>query len=261
MTALVSSDCRPAAAAAARRLGCSRPLYAVSLNKALSQLLRLNAACPQNGQLQPSCGSHVRQRVPTDCGVGSDITQREGASVSASSLAPQALASLTVELDEATTAGRWLTGKFVAQVRAHFEAALLECASPHDDTRGTGSAYDSVECDARQRYLETFSQAALQWGLLLLLAAEPSLFSEVTNHNAGGRHESPDQHSERAPYSLGAPASTLEQTVSEHEVADGSEDNTESADAAVRGERPVGRADVRLFVQLVTPKRIAVRCY
>ncbi|KAL8427939.1 hypothetical protein Efla_003453 [Eimeria flavescens] len=164
-----------AALTAARRLGSSRPLYAVSLCTATSQLLCSTASCSECNQSQRTCMTSCSRDSQDSC------CNSDGAAHPTSSPKPNAGSHRGAhELGEdadSTFVGQWLTGQLVAQVSAHLEAAAHEVGARRADSEGgSEECYGAVD-DVR-RYDEALCRAALQWGLLLLLASE-HCFMEV----------------------------------------------------------------------------------
>ncbi|KAL8448183.1 hypothetical protein Emed_003930 [Eimeria media] len=162
----------PAALAAARRLGSSRPLYAVSLSTALSQILHPRAAHPGGETAEPTWGTSRSEGLrPVDVHVSS------AEAVTSFDVCPPQEAAGRHGEGSAALMRQWLTEQFVAQVGAHLEAALQESDLSKSDARGSSSECDSAEAsdagaENSRRYTQAMSRAALQWGLLLLLAVE-----------------------------------------------------------------------------------------
>ncbi|KAL8271033.1 hypothetical protein Esti_005018 [Eimeria stiedai] len=175
----------PAAFAAARRLGSSRPLYAVSLSTALSQLLLPLTAHPGSITTKPTWGASCPEGLRPEDGHGGNAE----AVLPTEVCSPQEGGGRRGENSSSASMGQWLTGQFVAQVGAHLEAALHESNPSESDSRGCSSECGSAEASHAEaedvrRYTQAVSRAALQWGLLLLLAVEHLLY----------RQRSPDTH-------------------------------------------------------------------
>ncbi|CDJ29109.1 LOW QUALITY PROTEIN: uncharacterized protein EMH_0003010 [Eimeria mitis] len=234
MTGQRALDPPAAAAAAARRLSSSRPLFAVSLSTAVSQLLQLTAI-PESVSLgSPSQfpSSFSSSQVEDDA-LGSDnLTAEDGPSGHAAENQqphPVARAATDQEVTE-TFQTQWLTARFIAQVRAHFETTLA--ASSEEDgevAENGGEETQASEEEEAVRYQRAVCTGALRWGLLLLLSAEPALLNQQAPRLASPTtpRESPEQQSDSY--------FSSEMRRPQAEALSGNRhDNAESADAVLR---------------------------
>lgn len=243
MTALQSSPTPDAAAAAVRRLGSSRPLYAVSLHAALSQLVQFSATFAGKHCSEPSSGSCVPRVPPAARDTRPNASEATSLPIQSTLAQERAVGSLDVA-EQAAPTRVWLTRQFVAQVRAHFQAALQEASVAHYSS--TDPASDLGECTEEEQqareYAEALSRAALHWGLLLLLAAEPSLLVRGKTQELKLRYPPHEAHCSEA-------AVKCLQAAEEASRADTSNWNAirepatpESADVILRGEHTINKA-------------------
>lgn len=177
-------DPSAAAAAAARRLGSSRPLFAVSLSKAVSQLLRptpgseSTAYCSTSSTLSSSTTSQAR-----DAGLMADTLREEDGPLgqTVDNKPPERRTHVAKAAVSETVQTHWLTGRFIAQVRAHFEATLAALYSEKGEAAdGGGEEAQSGEGEVEEtiKHQRSICTAALHWGLLLILSAESALLTE-----------------------------------------------------------------------------------
>ncbi|KAL8433882.1 hypothetical protein ACSSS7_003543 [Eimeria intestinalis] len=106
-----------------------------------------------------------------------------GAASRGRAYSPQEGAGCQGEGRSAAPTGQWLTRQFVAQVAAHLEAALHESNPSDSGERGCSSEggtaeASNAEAEDLRRYTQAVCRAALQWGLLLLLAVEHLLYKQ-----------------------------------------------------------------------------------
>ncbi|CDI75369.1 hypothetical protein, conserved [Eimeria praecox] len=225
-----------AAAAAARRLSSNRPLYAVSLSTAVSRLLQPTptpeSASPCSPFPTPSSSSS------SQTGNGALRLERLRAQdrpLGQAAEGPQREQRTRVATDQEVTEqlqAQWLTSRFVAQVRAHFEATLAASSQEGGEEAQDGGEEAQAsegEEEEKSRYQRSVCTAALNWGLLLLLSAELALLSEATpppmpQASANG---SPGRQNESC---FSSQKSCLEAEV----VNCNQQDNAESADTVLR---------------------------
>ncbi|CDJ47726.1 hypothetical protein, conserved [Eimeria brunetti] len=181
-------DPSAAAAAAVRRLGSDRPLFAVSLSTAVSQLLQLTPipesaadCCPS--QIPSFC---ISPRAGDDA-IESDSLRAEDKPVFGRAGGNQQREENTlVDTDQKGTDARqmqWLTGRFIAQVRTHFEATLAASCEKEGEAPASGGEEAQVsegEEEETIKHQKAVCSAAFNWGLLLLLSAESALLAEPT---------------------------------------------------------------------------------
>lgn len=231
----------PAAEAAARRLACSKPLYAYSLYTALSQLVCLKSSEDEDSRLAPICSASASSFSPTNCALGSDGLAQRVAGFHTTSLSQRTqtvLASPAVESKATKTP--WLTRNLVAQVRVHFEAAIRECSSPCDAAKASVFGSEAETCDEelfqKEQCREILSKAALRWALLLLLAAEPLLFRDKQENC---KLCMPDCRHFQGDITLREALREANKSTpaSEAEAVYDSEDTAAAADTVVRGKR------------------------
>lgn len=233
---LASQRSRDAAAAvAAQRLSSSRPLYAVSLRVALSQLLQPCSLCQSDTLASSVTKVSSGASQPTHTDVASDFESQLNdpltEAVEAQSAETTRLSAEPQEASDHKT--QWLTRHFVAQVRAHFEAALGS-SSPADGQQEAGSGEDegnesSGEAEERLKYQRALCQAALYWAIALLLSAECFLFPPPTKQPAAQTPADCSHHPSKSSGSSSGPS------VPDSDATDRCKVESVSADDVVRG--------------------------
>lgn len=232
-------DPHAAAAAAARRLSSDRPLFAVSLSTAVSQLLKLtptpeSTACCSPSSIPVSCASSQAGRGA----LGVDGLPPEDRTFGRATGDPQHKQNTHVDAGQEvnhTLQAQWLTRRFIAQVRAHFEAVLA--ASPQEEGEAAEDGGEEASaCEGKEKeiimYQRSVCTAGLRWGLLLLLSAESALLTEPAHQ------QTPQSPAKGHPNKQNESCLSSEKTRLEGEALNcNGHDRSESVDAVLRGKK------------------------
>ncbi|KAL8448737.1 hypothetical protein Emag_003863 [Eimeria magna] len=201
----------------------------------LAQLLHPRAAHPGGGTAEPAWGASCSEILR----LGVEHAGSAEAVLSSGVRPPQEAAGGRGEGSIAASTKQWLTGQFVAQVGAHLEAALHDSDLSKSEARGSSPECDSAEAfdaavrDSR-RYAQAISRAALQWGLLLLLAVEHLLYKRT--------RRDPPPHPKSTPAIYGCEvegAVDSQKPVTSTHAVDSSSGIAAPADSVIRGEGQV----------------------